>query len=323
MSKTLIVGATSQSAPFLITDLIKRGHEVVGTVRNFNKANSLAEKFNYNIPLLGCDIVEPSDIHYVLRAFKPDNICFIAGESSAERCRQNYETAFRSNVLSISRWLDMVLRFVPDCRFYNFSSVRIFEGCTDRIVRENSQPKTSEIYSNSKRIAYEYCLHYRYFGLKTYNLVLDQHTSPLQDTCFVIPKIMEFVRQNIDKLYTSTPIPSFQLRDWNAVCNFGLTSEFMSAIADIVDSQSLHDPSVIISNNCRARLTDFIRLLPPLFQQQDPFADSHTLPTKQPPQISNSFMRSLISTELTVDFSEVCRKIVYSYLGDKYVATAN
>lgn len=343
MSKILIVGASSQSSPYLIKELISKGHEVCGTYHtNKYKADHLSDLFRYNIRLYSCDISNFNDIKYVLNQSTPDKICYLAGESSTSGADSCPDRAYTNNVISMHLWMDILHRCLPEVEFYNFSSIRIFEGGKD-VIDETSVGNPQSTYSLTKKLAHETVNTYRsYYNMKCTNLIMDQHDSVYKPETFVIPKIMHYLR-DISNGVKRFPL---QMGNLNAIRNFGLTSEFMSCVSNIVDSGD-YSSNLIVSNCVYRSIFEFISTAlnilginfnvetsiygtrfilsdtkQPIVESYDRF-NTNKRSNDDPIIVSNKKLLSGYNYPFTNNFHDIVSNLVNNYIGVSYVATSN
>ncbi len=338
------MGASSQSAPYLIQSLIKNSdNEISGTFHS-NKFNAerYGKLFQYSIPLYGCNISNYNDIRYVLSQVKPDKICFLAGETSTSRSEQNPDAAYFSNVVSLQLWMDIIHRCYPDTEFYNFSSIRIFEGIND-IADESSVGTPKSVYASTKKLGHQCVDMYRsMYNLKCTNLIIDQNDSVFKGAGFVVPKVMLYLKDIVNGV-GRYPL---QMGNLFAVRNFGLTSEFMECASQIINKSDYHT-NYIISNCVYRNICELItaslttlnipyiletsiygtRFL--LSENKQPIIESYdrfnNLKRKNDEAIivSNKYLQSNYNYPFTINFHDIINNLVNNYIGVSYVATSD
>lgn len=134
--KTLIIGASGLVGSHVFEEATTRGHEVVGTYRNF--------------PIEGLqrlDLADEDATRELMSNFKPDWVVHAAGWTWVDGCEQDTKRAFRENCEQPAR-LARLCRELGS-RFAYFSSTYVFDG-TQGPYSEGDTPNPINVYGKSK-----------------------------------------------------------------------------------------------------------------------------------------------------------------------------
>ena len=188
--KALITGITGQDGGYLAELLTNKNYEVYGLVRRSSTMDN--RKYIDNIPglhLLYGDLLDGTNLEYIMKAVKPDEIYNLAAQSHVGISFQIPEYTANVNGLGVIRLLEAMRKTVPEAKFYQASTSEMFGKSTEE-ADEQAPFSVSSPYASSKLFAHNICEMYR----EAYNLficcgILFNHESPRRGLNFVTRKI--------------------------------------------------------------------------------------------------------------------------------------
>lgn len=190
--KALICGVSGQDGAYLAHFLLKKGYEVVGTSRDAQiSAFGNLQKLGL-LDRIRLESIAPADFRSVLQVLsriRPDEIYYLAGQSSVALSFQQPMETFESVTIGTLNFLE-ALRFLGEpVRFYNAASGECF-GNIRQPADESFPFQPRSPYAVAKAASYWAVANYR----EAYNLyacsgILFNHESPLRPKRFVTRKI--------------------------------------------------------------------------------------------------------------------------------------
>ena len=195
MTTSLIVGATGQTGAYLARALIRQGHEVIATSRNWNETNPWRFKRLGVLDSVQGLSLSPSDtsgIRATLERSQPDEIYYLAGPSSVAASFHEPTATLHQIVDPIVAFLDALRSAKSSARFFNAASSDCFGFQPLTRLTEESSFRPRSPYAVAKSAAFWNVKNYRdAFGLKASNGILTNHESPLRGDNFVTQKIIK------------------------------------------------------------------------------------------------------------------------------------
>lgn len=135
--KLLIVGASGLVGSHVYEEAKLRGHEVVGTYRNYPVDG-----------LVRLDLDEKTSTRELMQSFQPDWVVHAAGWTWVDGCEQDPERAFRENC-DQPAFLAKLCHEFGACFAY-FSTTYIFDGTKNEPYTEEDAPNPINVYGKSK-----------------------------------------------------------------------------------------------------------------------------------------------------------------------------
>ena len=134
--RLLIIGASGLVGSHVMAEAKAKGHEVVGTYRNY-QVDGL-------VPL---DLGDEAATRALLERVRPDWVVHAAGWTWVDGCEKDPARAFRENCEQPV----MVARFCKEfgCRFAYFSTTYVFDGTAGPYTEED-RPSPINVYAKSK-----------------------------------------------------------------------------------------------------------------------------------------------------------------------------
>ena len=188
----LLIGGTGQIGLYLSKYLLKKKYKVFITTRKVKKET--LEKLHFlkirkKIKFLIIKDFEIKQIKKILLFYKPDEIYYLAGQSSVAESFKKRQETLKSNVYGCHKFLEATRLFLNNAKFFNASSSEIFGNSRKKIkidTKKNPVSPYGKAKLNSFRLTDKYRKKYK---LKTYNGIIFNSESYLRPKKFLIPKI--------------------------------------------------------------------------------------------------------------------------------------
>jgi GDPmannose 4,6-dehydratase len=254
MRSALICGISGQDGAYLAQLLLEKGYRVAGTSRDA-LTNSFANLTRLGIrDRVDCHSLATSDFRSVLQvltATKPDEIYYLAGQSSVGLSfDQPIETM--QSIADGSMTMLEALRFLESpSRFYNAASSEAF-GNTDSPADELTPFRPRSPYGIAKATAFHLVSSYREaYGLHASSGILFNHESPLRPTRFVTAKIVSSAVRIANGSKEKLHLGNLDIqRDW------GWAPEYVDAMWRILQQDQPGD--YVIATGQTHSLKDFV-----------------------------------------------------------------
>ena len=228
--KALICGVTGQDGSLLAKHLLSQGYAVHGTTRDAQACQLI------NLQRLGCDqeltlhSMAPHDfrsVFGVLHAVKPQEVYYLAGQSSVGLSFEQPVEAFESIQAGILNVLEAIRIVDPGMRLFHAGSSDCF-GSTDAGPADEHTPfRPRSPYGVAKSAATWTVSNYRdSYGLFACTGILFNHESPQRSERFVTAKIVHQARRIAQGQQSVMLLGNTKLvRDW------GWAEEYVAAMA--------------------------------------------------------------------------------------------
>lgn len=242
----LIVGVSGQDGAFLADLLLKKNYRVVGASRDaqlnpFNALRTLGIRERVEVISIA-----PSDFRSVVTALQrvqPDEIYYLAGQSSPGLSFEQPVETFESITLAVVNFLE-ALRFIKlDCKFYHAASSEIF-GETLTPANEATTLNPSSPYAVAKAAAYWQVRLYREaYAMRVCSGILFNHESTLRPDRFVTMKIARAVAEIAHGRQHELVLGNLEIsRDW------GWAPEYVEAMWRILQLDEPEDFVIATGN---------------------------------------------------------------------------
>jgi len=183
----LITGIRGTDAHYLMDNLASNGYYIHGLARRMERPCQYCVYHE-------CDIRDTKQVADVMWSILPTHIFNLAGQSNvADSLRHSVETT-ETNALGTVNLLQAYKQFCPEAKFFQASSSEMFGHSVDLdgYKRETTPMAPITTYGLSKLYAHKMCEFYR----ESYELpiscgIMFNHTSALQKTAFLIPKVID------------------------------------------------------------------------------------------------------------------------------------
>ena len=317
MSKMLITGATGQDASYLAELLLRKGHEVHGTVRR--SSTICTERINHllypeeKFKLHYCDLQE--GLEGLIYDIKPDFIINLAAQSHVRVSFDQPVYTATVNAIGPLRILEAIRRINPKIKFYQASSSEMF-GLHSPPQNESTPMWPSSPYGAAKLAAYHMTRQYRLgYGMFASNGILFNHESERRGKTFVTAKIAHGVAKIKLGLEKDLVLGNLDAkRDW------GHSADYMRAIYAIMNHDVADD--FCVATGEYYSVEDFVKKA---FAYYDmdwkefvKFSDKYTRPVEVPALLGDpTKIKSVLKWEPKVSFDQLVKGMLDSALEEE------
>ncbi|TDK42031.1 GDP-mannose 4,6-dehydratase [Algoriphagus formosus] len=253
--KALIIGVSGQDGSYLADFLLKKGYEVFGTSRDaqgsvFQGLSFLGIK--NDVHLLSMD---PEDFRSVLVAIKkskPDEIYFLAGQSSVGLSFEQPAETIQSFTIGILNVLEAVKMEGRGIKVYHAGSSEAFGDTDGEAAKETTPFKPRSPYALAKASSTWLVDNYREaYDLFACTGILFNHESPLRPARFVTQKIIQTAKRISDGSKEKLILGRLDVsRDW------GWAPEYVEAMWLMMQQENPDD--YIIATGKTQSLEEFV-----------------------------------------------------------------
>lgn len=194
LRKALVTGISGQTGSYLAELLLEKGYEVHGISRRVavDSAHRF-ERIEHILPRLhmhSAAVENYGSLFNVINEVKPDMFFHLAAQSFVMDSFQDGFTTMRDNVDGTHNVLEILKRYLPECRFYFAGSSEMFGAVLETPQTERTPFNPRSIYGISKCTGFYMTKHYRdAYGLHASSGICFNHESPRRGTEFVTRKI--------------------------------------------------------------------------------------------------------------------------------------
>lgn len=236
--RALILGITGQDGSYLAEQLAEAGHEVHGMTR---RSSIYLVLRGGQWQLHRGDLLDQESLEAVLRAARPDVVFNLAAVTSPGGQWGTPQPPLLAEVTGVGvvRLLEAMLHAAPDAHLVHASSSAIFE------------PARYGLYGAAKVLAHQAVVGYRSV-LRCSNAILYSHTSPRQDSRFLIRRICSTIARA-----AAGDSERLVLGDVGAFRDWGWAPDYMQAVA-LIGQQDKPQDWVVRSGYSRS-VRDVVR----------------------------------------------------------------
>ncbi len=226
MSKALITGVNGQDGILMADLLLRKGYEVVGISRKFNKINQFQNlTSNPKIHLVKLDVRDAPNLNKLIKSFNFDEVYNFAGVSSVKESFSAAAEYKEINVDATWRLFKELQRFSPKTRIFHSSSSEMYGANKNYPFDESSELNPMSPYAISKAE-----LHLKIDSLLSENLFISRgimfnHESKLRDDKFLSARLCREFKKIIHKEQDY-----FSLGNLNARRDWSYAGDFMEGI---------------------------------------------------------------------------------------------
>jgi GDPmannose 4,6-dehydratase len=238
MRRALITGITGQDGSYLAELLLEKGYEVHGLVRRSSTFNTeRIDAFRDRVKLHYGDLVDPTSLHTVITACKPDEVYNLAAQSHVRVSFEMPDYTCEVTGAGVGRLLEAMRTMGSEARFYQASTSELYGK-----VRETPQTETTPFhprspYAAAKAFAFYITQNYREaYGMYACNGILFNHESPRRGENFVTRKITRAVGRIAAKTQETVALGNVDAeRDW------GFAGDYVVAMWQMLQQNTPED----------------------------------------------------------------------------------
>ena len=253
--KALICGISGQDGAYLAKLLLDKGYDVWGTSRDVDKglfSNLKALKIFSKINLQTVQIDHYDSILNVVIKSNPDEIYFLAGQSSVGLSFIEPAETIQSMTLGVINFLNAIRYFNQDIKFYNAGSSECFGNILGKPATETTRFKPKSPYGIAKVAAHNlvtnYCESYSLFACTG---ILFNHESIFRPERYVTQKIIKSAKMISEGKKNKLELGRLDIsRDW------GWASEYVEAMWLMLQQEVPED--YVISTGKTFTLQEFV-----------------------------------------------------------------
>ncbi len=207
---SLIIGGTGQFGITLKNQLNKKNKRVIITSR-FNKSKIKKKLFE----IIVLDIYDKKKIFRLIKKYKPQNIFYLAGQSSPSISFIKKKETIRSNYIGCKNTLESIYQIDKKIKFFYPASSEMYGKIKGKISLKTKKSPINP-YGISKLMGFNITKLYREkYNLNAYNIIIFNTESLLRNKSFFIPKIC-MAAINAYKYNLKTAFGNLNIkREWN------------------------------------------------------------------------------------------------------------
>jgi GDPmannose 4,6-dehydratase len=313
----LIIGGTGQIGVYLANHLLKKNYKVFISSRkitNYKKNKFKIINIYKKINFIKLNLYKKKEILDLIKKTKPNNIYYLAGQSSVDKSFKNPKETIMSNFNGCKNVLEVLKEIKFSGKFLNTASSEIF-GNQKGFKSLNKKLKPVSPYGKAKLKSFNLTKNFRKkFKLKTYNAILFNCDSILRPKNFVIPKICLSAIKAFDGLKEK-----IKFGDLNVVRDWGWVEEYVEGIYKITQKKP---DDIIIASGKYFKLKDLIKYAYKFFNLNWEDYIIQTSKLKRPEEIKEVKVKTKqtyykIGWKAKTDGKKVILKLIKYYLKSK------
>jgi len=201
MKKALITGITGQDGAYLTRNLVDKGYQVLGLVRNnANSGNKDKLKWIFHdyipseVSFEFSDMTDATSVHRAVNNFAPDEVYNLAAQSHVGVSFKSPGSTSYTNAIGVLNILEACRNANAKPKFYQAATSEMF-GKVQQVPQTESTPfYPRSPYGVAKLFGYWLTINYREsYDLFGCNGILFNHESPLRGEEFVTRKITKAI----------------------------------------------------------------------------------------------------------------------------------
>jgi GDPmannose 4,6-dehydratase len=255
--RALVCGVSGQDGAYLAQSLAARGYDVHGTSRNTNStpANLVRLGIVDAVTLHRMDAADPSDVADILTSVRPDEIYYLAAQSSVERSFKLPLETWIASAVGLVNVLEAARATVPEARILNAASGDCFgETLGSGPATEHTQFAPRSPYAAAKCAGHHAVNVARTaYGQFACSAFLFSHESPLRPDNFVVAKVASAVRQ-----IASGSRERLRLANTAVIRDWGWAPEYVDAMRRMLQHDNPKD--FVIATGHSHSLADFVKM---------------------------------------------------------------
>jgi GDPmannose 4,6-dehydratase len=313
----LIIGGTGQIGVYLANHLLKKNYKVFISSRkitNYKKNKFKILNIYKKINFIKLNLYKKKEILDLIKKTKPNNIYYLAGQSSVDKSFKNPKETIMSNFNGCKNVLEVLKEIKFSGKFLNTASSEIF-GNQKGFKSLNKKLKPVSPYGKAKLKSFNLTKKFRKkFRLKTYNAIIFNCDSILRPKNFVIPKICLSAIRAFDGYKEK-----IKFGDLNVVRDWGWVEEYVVAIYKTTRKKP---DDIIIASGKYFKLKDLIKYAYKFFNLNWEDYILQTSKLKRPEEIKEVKVNTKqthrkIGWKAKTDGKKVILKLIKYYLNKK------
>ncbi len=231
MKKALITGITGQDGFFLSKQLLEKGYEVHGLVRNDSRQclgslRCLPRELSDELSLHKCDITDHETVMVILKDEQFDEIYHLSAQSFVGHSFDQPRITNNTNIGGTQNVVDAIRLFYPHTKLYFAATSELFGRAVESPQNENTPFYPRSPYGISKLAGYWIVKNNREgYGLWGVNGILFNHESELRGEKFVTRKITKSIASIVTGAQDELRIGNLNIkRDW------GFSGDYVDAM---------------------------------------------------------------------------------------------
>lgn len=317
MKIALIIGGTGQIGVYLANQLLKKKYKVFISSRKITEAKrnkfkiiNIYKKVNF----IKLNLYNKKKVKELIKKIKPDNIYYLAGQSSVDKSFKKPKETIISNFYGCKNVLESLKEIKFSGKFLNIASSEIF-GNQKGFKSLNKKLKPVSPYGKAKLKSFNLTKKFRKkFRLKTYNAIIFNCDSILRPKNFVIPKICLSAIRAFDGYKEK-----IKFGDLNVVRDWGWVEEYVVAIYKTTRKKP---DDIIIASGKYFKLKDLIKYAYKFFNLNWEDYILQTSKLKRPEEIKEVKVNTKqthrkIGWKAKTDGKKVILKLIRYYLNKK------
>jgi len=313
----LIIGGTGQIGVYLANHLLKKNYKVFISSRkitNYKKNKFKILNIYKKINFIKLNLYKKKEILDLIKKTKPNNIYYLAGQSSIDKSFKNPKETIMSNFNGCKNVLEVLKEIKFSGKFLNTVSSEIF-GNQKGFKSLNKKLKPVSPYGKAKLKSFNLTKSFRKkFKLKTYNAILFNCDSILRPKNFVIPKICLSAIKAFDGRKEK-----IKFGDLNVVRDWGWVEEYVEGIYKITQKKP---DDITIASGKYFKLKDLIKYAYKFFNLNWEDYIIQTSKLKRPEEIKEVKVKTKqtyykIGWKAKTDGKKVILKLIKYYLKSK------
>ena len=192
--KAIITGISGQDGAYLAKDMLAKGVEVIGLVRNEQSSLSGLEYLGLKkeVEIVQLNLVNAIEINNFIKLKQPDLIFNLAAQSSVADSFKNPHSTILFNLHSTINILESIRSNSPHTRLYQATSSEMYGSVENLPICENTLHNPQSPYAISKSACHHLVRNYREsYQLHVSSGILFNHESVLRRDNFFIMKIIK------------------------------------------------------------------------------------------------------------------------------------
>lgn len=255
--RALICGVSGQDGTYLADFLLKKGYTVFGTSRDaqgssFTNLHRLGIK--KQVELLSMDPEDFRSVLVAVRKAKPDELYFLAGQSSVGLSFEQPAETIKSFTIGILNILETCRTVDFPIKVYHAGSSEAFGDTQGLVASEKTPFHPRSPYALAKASSTWLVDNYREaYQLFACTGILFNHESPLRPERFVTQKIIQTAKRIVEGSGEKLVLGRTDIsRDW------GWAPEYVQAMWQMLQQESAED--YIIATGSTHSLQEFVQL---------------------------------------------------------------